>query len=415
MRARPPAQAPAAQESAGTTAVFQAADTAFTAGGVTLYLDVSTLLENQWTGIPMVAAGIASALLGNLPSHLRFFLRTSLVDTAIVADALRRNTGLFLAREVDAGRALAGPLPFLAGTHAAPGPTIGLYPSVKPLRRAFDLECSVFHDLSTLVLPHFHIKGNVDHHMAAMLADIETDDLVVAVSSASRDDLAAYLGVSDRKLMVAPNGVAWPDGFEVEAGNALAPLGAEPYVLILGTREPRKNVMLIFDMLERSPAILETYRFVFAGKMGWLEEQHALPRALEPAKAAGRILFTGFVADDVKYKLIAGARATLYPSLFEGFGLPVLESLSAGTPCVASWSSSIPEVGGTLCSYFDPLSTTDLYRATTQMLARRQAEGEKLARKCRAHARTFTWDATAAAILARLIGLLPAAAAARRR
>jgi glycosyltransferase involved in cell wall biosynthesis len=165
--------------------------------------------------------------------------------------------------------------------------------------------------------------------------------------------------------------------------------------------------MLVFDMLARHPALLDSHRFVFAGKMGWLEEQHALPPVLGPARAAGRILFPGFVTEREKYLLLAGAEATLYPSLFEGFGLPVLESLSAGTPCVASWSSSIPEVGGDLCAYFDPLSAEDLHAALIRMLARRAAEGEALRAACRAHAARFTWENAAAAILARQLPLLP--------
>ncbi len=368
-----------------------------------VFVDVSTLLEAQWTGIPVVAAGLASALMARLPGQVQFFLGASLIETRVVADALRRNTGLYLAREIGSARALAGRLPVLGQTEH---PTIGVFPSVKPLRRVFDVECSVFHDLSTLVLPYFHIPGNVDHHMDAMMADIASDDVVVAVSSATRDDLAAYLGVDPARVVVAPNGVVWPEGFAVDAANSLAPMGAEPYVLILGTREPRKNVMLVFEMLERSPELLDTHRFVFAGKMGWLEEQHALPTALEPAKARGRILFTGFVADPAKYKLLAGAAATLYPSLFEGFGLPVLESLSAGTPCVASWSSSIPEVGGDLCCYFDPLSASDMKRATREMMARRQREGVALTAACRARAARFTWDAAAGAILGRAMEVL---------
>jgi glycosyltransferase involved in cell wall biosynthesis len=368
-----------------------------------VFVDVSTLLEAQWTGIPVVAAGLASALLARLPGQVQFFLGSALIETGVVVDALRRNTGLYLAREIGSARALAGRLPVLGETE---GPTIGIFPSVKPLRRVFDVECSVFHDLSTLVLPYFHIPGNVDHHMDAMMADIASDDVVVAVSAATRDDLAAYLGVDPARVVVAANGVTWPEGFAVDASNSLAALGAEPYLLILGTREPRKNVMLVFEMLQRAPELLDTHRFVFAGKMGWLEEQHALPPTLEPAKAGGRILFTGFVGDAAKYKLLAGAEATLYPSVFEGFGLPVLESLSAGTPCVASWSSSIPEVGGTLCSYFDPLSAADMLRATRQMLERRRREGPAIAAACRAHAARFTWDAAAGVVLARAMEVL---------
>ncbi len=372
----------------------------------TLYFDVSPLLERQWTGIPVVAAGLASALLSGVGDRLRFFLDLSVVHRDAVADALRRNTGLFLKREIASGRARTGLLPVLARGTPGAARTIGLFPSVKQVRRLFDVECSVFHDLSTLVLPYFHIKGNVDHHMEAMMADIASDDLVVAVSAASRDDLAAYLGVEARRMMVAHNGVAWPDGYAVRAGNALSPAGAEPYLLILGTREPRKNVSLVFDMLERAPALLDSHRFVFAGKMGWLEEQHSLPHGLEAARASGRIVFTGFVPDQTKYLLLAGAEATLYPSLFEGFGLPVLESLSAGTPCVASWSSSIPEVGGEVCGYFDPLSAADLQRAVVDMLARRRRQGPALAQACRAHAARFSWDASLARILDRLKPLL---------
>ena len=364
-----------------------------------VYFDVSPLIEEQWTGIPVVAAGLAGALLRRMPTQARFFLGTDIISSAVIADAVRRNSGLYLNRDLEYGRATAGRLPLL-GEHAQK--TIGIYPSVKPVRRAFDAECNVFHDLSTLVLPHFHIKGNVDHHMEAMMADIASSDVVAAVSRASREDLIAYLGVDPQKIVVAYNGVSWPDWYAASAADELAPLGAEPYLLILGTREPRKNVMLVFDMLEQAPELLKSHRIVFAGKMGWLEEQHALPRALEPALAEGRILFTGFVSDYRKYVLLAGAQATIYPSLFEGFGLPVLESLSAGTPCVASWSSSIPEVGGDLCSYFDPLSASDMHRAVTAMLARRRDEGAELDDACRSRAALFTWDRALATILSPL-------------
>lgn len=377
------------------------------ASGATVYADVSTLLESQWTGIPTVAAGLASALDAAAPDCVRFFLGDRLVASGAVLDALRRNSGLFLAREITSGHGLTGPLPLLSETGPAARASIGIFPSVKQLRRAFSVECSVFHDLSTLVLPHFHIKGNVDHHMEAMLADIASSDVIVAVSAATAEDLSAYLGVAPERILVSHNGVAWPASYAVDAANALAPAGAEPYVLILGTREPRKNVRLIFEMLSIFPQFLTGHRFVLAGKMGWLEEQHVLPETLEPARRAGRILFTGFVSDAVKYRLLAGARATLYPSLYEGFGLPVLESLSAGTPAAVSWSSAIPEVGGNVCRYFDPLSATDMARATRELLAWREQAGNAIRGLCQAQAARFTWHNAVAKILAAALRMLP--------
>jgi glycosyltransferase involved in cell wall biosynthesis len=362
------------------------------------YVDVSPLIEQQWTGIPVVAAGLARALVARLPERTRFFLDLRTVDGALVQDALRRNTGVFLQRDIATGNAITGTLPALG----ASGPTIGIFPSVKRVRRAFDIECSVFHDLSTLVMPQFHTRATVDHHMAAMGADIDSDDLIVAVSDASGADLAAYFGVPEDRIAIAPNGVSWPDWYPLAAANSFDPGGIEPYFLILGTREPRKNVLLVFELLERAPQLMATHRFVFAGRMGWLEEQHALPPSLEPAVASGRILFTGFVSDFQKYKLLAGAEATLYPSLFEGFGLPVLESLSAGTPCVASFSSSIPEVGGELCCYFDPLSAEDFFRAIRDMKSKRVRERTTLSQACRDRAAVFTWESALARIFQRL-------------
>ena len=379
---------------ADTAARLEAAD-------AQIYFDVSPLLEEQWTGIPIVAAGLAGALLAHMPARLHFFLGAAVVSRDLVADTLRRRSGLFLLRAHQTGRARSATLPVL---QPGGGPTLGVFPSVKPIRRAFTVECSVFHDLSTLVLPYFHIKGNVDHHMEAMIADIASDDLVVAVSQASADDLVAYLGVDPARLLVAHNGVTWPAAFAIEAANQRGPVGAEPYVLILGTREPRKNVMLVFEMLASHPALLDSHRFVVTGKMGWLEEQHALPANLEPARAAGPILFTGFVDDFTKNRLLAGAQATLYPSLFEGFGLPVLESLSAGTPCAASWSSSIPEVGGACCTYFDPLSAGDMRRAIAELLARR--DRARLRAACLARAELFSWEASAGGIVEGLLRCL---------
>ena len=376
--------------------VFQRAQAVFTARGARLYLDLSPMREANWTGIPVVAAGLCGAFLELMPDHISFFDGYELIGNDFVADAVARNTGLFLDRDIKRGYAQTGKLPVTGEA----GPLVGIFPSVKPLRRAFDVEASIFHDLSTLTMPLFHIRGNVVYHMDAIMADIASNDFSITVSEASRADLSVYLGVRLEDIVAVPNGVTWPGWFEAMGANAAGPVGAEPYFLILGTREPRKNIMKVFDLLEARPDLLAAHRFVFAGKMGWLEEQHALPRQLEAHVAAGRIMFTGFVSEAEKFVLLRHATATLYPSLFEGFGLPVLESLSVGTPCVASWSSSIPEVGGEVCSYFDPFSVADFARAIEDLLARR---GPALQAACRARAEKFTWRLAAARILDRVL------------
>lgn len=383
----------------GLQHVFNRCRNRFKALNAIIYYDLSPLREAHWTGIPVVAAGFARALLDTLPDHVRFFADYHVIEADAVNDALRRNTGLFLDRDILQGYAVSGKLPVFG---EAAGMTVGFFPSVKPLRRAFDVELSFSHDLSTLTMPWMHIRGNVVHHMEAIVADLASDDLVVTVSEASRSDLISYFGIDPELIVAAPNGVSWPDWYESEAINAAGPAGAEPYFLILGTREPRKNIMKVFDLLEQAPGLLDRHRFVFAGKMGWLEEQHALPRSLEPYVESGRILFPGFVSELEKYVLLRHARATLYPSLYEGFGLPVLESLSVGTPCVASWSSSIPAVGGECCEYFDPFSAGDFDRAIAALMAR---TGPRLRDACRARTAQFTWQAALGRVLERVLEL----------
>jgi len=137
---------------------------------------------------------------------------------------------------------------------------------------------------------------------------------------------------------------------------------------------------------------------VVAGKMGWLEEQHALPRFLEKFVESGRIVFPGFVSELDKYILLRNARATLYPSLFEGFGLPVLEAMACGAPVLTTHCTSLPEVGGEAVAYTEPdaESITDSLRALLDDPERREA----LADAGYARSQEFTWAASAEAHMA---------------
>jgi glycosyltransferase involved in cell wall biosynthesis len=103
-----------------------------------------------------------------------------------------------------------------------------------------------------------------------------------------------------------------------------------------------------------------------------------------------------------------GASASIYASLFEGFGLPVLESLSVGTPCVASWSSAIPEVGGDACFWFDPLSAENLGLALLRVAAENPKVFSAHAARCRAIVEKFTWEAMLERILERVVPALGA-------
>ena len=348
----------------------------------------------------MVTAGLARALLRTAPGLTTFFHQHERIATEAVADALGRASGLYLQRDVSRGYARIGPILFDGDAR----PVAAIFPSVKSVRGVFPVECSLYHDISTLLLPDMHDASNVRHHLPGMVEDMRTNAVTFGVSRATVEDLKIYLGAGE--VFVAENGVSWPWWYAVRAGNEREADEDDPYFLLLGTREPRKNISCVFEMLARTPGLLRTHRLVIVGRMGWLQEAQRIPPSLEESIARGRIVFTGFVDDWRKYQLLVGAEALIYPSMFEGFGLPVAEALSVGTPCVCSLSSSLPEVGGDACFYFDPFSPDSLLDALIRLLAARPREKPEFQSACRAVRERFTWEAMLATILERLVPAL---------
>jgi glycosyltransferase involved in cell wall biosynthesis len=341
---------------------------ALAARGWQLYFDVSPLVDPTWTGIPVVAAGLAQALTDIDGDDTQFFYKRHLVKRGAVLDALRRRSGLYLERDIQQGHASDGPIPIGCAT----GRTIGLFPSIKLVPSLFRVEASLYHDISTFLLPQYHTAGNIQHHLAALRRDIQTNLVNFAVSRATADDMIAYLGAPPDATFVAHNGVSWPWWFPVEAANEPPPYD-DPYLVVLGTREPRKNLAVVWHMLRIFPEVAARARIVVIGRQGWLADEPGQAAPPPDLLASGRIVFTGYVSEFDKYRLLRAATASIYPSLFEGFGLPIVESLSLGTPCIASWSSALPEVGGDACCYFDPLSAEDLASQIVRVLEEDQS------------------------------------------
>ena len=363
-----------------------------------IYFEVGPLLEENWTGIPVAAAGLARELLTALPDRLRFFLGCEELAPQCVTDALDRETGTFLHHQFHQGQATIGPI-----HRSSPSKTtIGIYPSTKSSRRLFDVECNIIHDVSTLITPHFHSLENVLHHAEFLQDDIDSNDVTICVSQATATDLQAYLGVPADRLIATHNGVSWNAQHIARAEDEINFGIVEPYFLILGTREPRKNLALVIELLDAFPELMNAHRFIFTGRLGWLQENQAIPSGLMSAISSGRIHFTGFISESDKCKLLMAADATIYPSFFEGFGLPVIESLSVGTPCIASCSSSIPEIGGPFCRYFDPYSVLDLYRSIEEFKTKRLGQNREFRADCRRSVASFTWSKMAFDILTAL-------------
>jgi glycosyltransferase involved in cell wall biosynthesis len=217
---------------------------------------------------------------------------------------------------------------------------------------------------------------------------------LIAISQATADALTARFPAASGKVVVAPMGVA--PAFDAGSASALPDrVPAEGFVLAVGTLEPRKNLPRLVEAFRRLPAALQSaHPLVVTGRIGW--DASETVAALDALGA--RAIRTGFVPDAQLAELYRRCGVFAYPSLGEGFGLPVLEAMAAGAPVLTSNRSSLPEVGGDAVAYCDPTDVTSIAGELQALLtdADRRAD---LRRRGPLRAREFTWDATAAVVL----------------
>lgn len=168
------------------------------------------------------------------------------------------------------------------------------------------------------------------------------------------------------------------------------------YLLYLGTLHPRKNLARLLEAFEMATATLNnpTLKLVIAGKPGWLYDE-ILARA---QRLAGRVILPGYVPDEDKAALLSGALAYVFPSLYEGFGLPLLEAMACGVPVLAGNGSSLPEVAGPAARYVDPRQPTDIAAGLCQIITDDDLR-ERLVTAGYRQVQKFSWRKAAGQIL----------------
>lgn len=266
------------------------------------------------------------------------------------------------------------------------------------LRVSFAL---LIHDLVPLRHPEWCDRGIIQTFKAWHETIFPLADAVFTLSQATADDVTRYL--EEQKIRV-PKGVV-----PVSAGTvcnlsrveiAPAPVVEGPYVLFVSTIEARKNHVLLFRLWRKFVSELpreQVPTLVFAGREGWLVSD--LMRQLENTDwLEGKIRFVRNPTDSELHRLYADCLFTVFPSFFEGWGLPVTESLSMGKPCVASNTTSIPEAGGNLARYFNPYDAHDAYRVIRDVIMD-STELSQWTDRVRAEFRPAPWDRSAEAML----------------
>jgi len=245
------------------------------------------------------------------------------------------------------------------------------------------------HDLGYLAFPEHHTRAQRIALSLSTRWSVRVAQHVIAISAATRDALIRHLRVDPARISVVHHGVAPrfaqpPDA--AARGRITALLGTAPYLLCIGTVQPRKNLLRLIDALAAAP---DAPRLVIAGRRGWLAEP--IERRAAALGIAGRVRFTGYLDDRDLPALYAGATAFVFPSLYEGFGMPVLEAMAAGTPVLTANTSALPEVAGDAALLIDPGDVAAIAAGLSQ-ISHDTALRQRLSVAGRQRAATFSWE-----------------------
>lgn len=370
----------------------------------------ASILQAPRTGIGQYVAGLATALLARPDIELQLFLGQGWSHTlpaavsprasarrARLAGWLRALPWAYALRRALAQRAFSAGLRHPPGATSAPA-TLYHEPSLWPLAHDGPLVMTI-HDLTHVHYPHTQPaarRRHIERHLAAGVARAAR---ILVDSAWIGAEVRQHFGLPAERVVVAPLGcgaefrphtpaqtAALRQQLEQQLGCRLAHGG---YFLCVGTLEPRKNLQLALRAHARLPAALQRrYPLLIVGVAGWGEDSFSAE--LRRALSRGAVHVLGYLAPEALAALLAGACALVFVSLYEGFGLPLLEAMQSGTPVIHTRRASLPEVAGDAGLSVDAEDATQLTSAMQRLI-----EDAALWQRCQAagmlRAREFSW------------------------
>jgi len=254
------------------------------------------------------------------------------------------------------------------------------------------------HDLSLLLYPETHEKHLVRRARVKLPLAARKATAIITPSETVKAEVCEHLGVSADKVFAIPEAARacfYPMP-AAESRLVCQRFGIEAeFLLFVGTVEPRKNLLTLvraFEQIIRSNS--SKLQLVIAGEKGWLSGD--LMDYLRDSHIGERVLFTGHLPDEDLRALYSSCRVFVYPSLYEGFGLPLLEAMACGAPVVTSRIPSIVETVGDVARLISPTDVDDLARGITALLDD-ASEREHRSACGIMHAKNFSWERTASA------------------
>lgn len=271
------------------------------------------------------------------------------------------------------------------------GTNYSVYPCTKSLK------VMNIYDLTFIKYPNY-IDSVVKKYTKKVRRCLQWTDLVLTISESSKKDIVEHLQVDPKKVYVTPLASRYyPDYLSAQTTEELEKLVnydfSQPYLLFISTIEPRKNINTIisaFNFLKEQYKI--PHKLILIGKKGWNYEP--VFAAIENSPWANQIHHLNYLSNELVALFYSKADVFVYPSHYEGFGLPVLEAMTLGAAVISSNTSSIPEVTGDAAILIDPNNPIQLAEAILKVISDSQLRQE-LINKGKARAKLFSWERTA--------------------
>ena len=259
------------------------------------------------------------------------------------------------------------------------------------------------HDVIPLIWPQFVTRKHRLVVAAAYRRVRQQADLVIVPSHTTKADVVRQLQMNPDRIAVIPWGCDerfQPKGAPAHSRMVQRKYGLPArYLLCVGTLEPRKNLSTLLKAyaILRDERCDEETKLVIVGRKGWLYEE--IFETVKALTLQQEVVFTDFVEDEDLPDLYRGARLLVFPSLYEGFGLPILEAMASGVPVIASNTSSIPEVAGDAALLIDPRQPHEIAEGIARVFTDDQLRTTLIQRGL-ARAQSFTWESVAQKTLA---------------
>lgn len=249
------------------------------------------------------------------------------------------------------------------------------------------------HDLTYLRYPETMKKSNLNHLKRGISYSINRSDKIITVSEFSKREIQELLSVPEEKIEIvynAPSLVSESADYNEVCRKFKI---QRDYILFVGTIEPRKNIERLLRAFERLKNIYHIpHQLVLAGGKGWQDE--AIFQTAKKITCADDVIFTGYVSAAEKNTLYQRASVFVFPSIYEGFGIPPLEAMYHGCPVVCANAASLPEVVGNAAELVDPMDEINIANGIFRVLSNDQYKGELIKRGYN-QAKKFSWESSA--------------------